>query len=128
MNKKLLLSGILGIFLTASFSLHGANNDAKSKANETPEEINKIIKKSCFGCHNADSQNDKAKDKLDFKKFESLSNPDKIHALREIGEVVEEGDMPPKKFLERYPDKALTADEKEALMDWAKKEAINLMK
>lgn len=127
MNKKSLFSAITAIVFFASVSVNANNNPTKSPAKEVPENVQAAIQKSCFGCHNADSQNDKAKDKLDFKKLETLSGPDKVHALREIGKVVKDDDMPPKKFLEKYPDKALNADEKKLLMDWAKQEAKNAM-
>ena len=127
MKKKSLFSVLVTIMIFASFLVNASDNPTKSAAKEVPEEVQAVIQKSCFGCHNADSQNDKAKDKLDFKSLETLSGPDKVHALREIGKVVKDDDMPPKKFLDRYPDKALTGDEKKLLMDWAKKEAKNAM-
>ncbi|MEZ5104432.1 MAG: heme-binding domain-containing protein [Draconibacterium sp.] len=128
MNKKQLFSGITAALLFASVLVEASNVPSKSEFKNTSKEIDAIIQKSCYGCHNSESKNDKAKDKLDFKTFESLSKPDKIHALREIGDVLKDDDMPPKKFLERFPDKALTKDEKKALMDWAKKEAKEAMK
>ena len=41
-----------------------------------------------------------------------LSKSKMIHALREINEVVEENEMPPEKFLAKYPDKKLRDEEK----------------
>ena len=64
----------------------------------------------------------------DFKKLGDLSVIRKIGAYKEIGETVEEGEMPPKKFLQRYPDKSLTDDERKLLMNWSKKEAELLVK
>ena len=127
MNKKSLFSAITAILVFAVFLVNANSNPTKSTAKEVPENVQAAIQKSCFGCHNSDSQNDKAKDKLDFKKLETLSGPDKVHALREIGKTLKDDDMPPKKFLDKYPDKALSADEKKLLMDWAKQEAKNAM-
>ncbi len=96
-----------------------------SKSSQSPEsipdDINKIIEKSCFGCHNTDSQNEDAREDLDFKKLDGLKKVKKITTMREIAEVVEENEMPPKKFLEKYPDKKLTEEEKAKLVTWAKK-------
>ena len=93
-----------------------------------PENVKAIVEKSCFGCHNTDSRNEDAKEDLDFKTFDKLSKIKKIGKLKHIIETVEEAKMPPKKFLEKYPDKKLTADEAKILTEWAKNEAASLIK
>ena len=93
-----------------------------------PDNVKALIEKSCFGCHNTDSKNDKAKEKLDLKTFNALGKKEMIHALGEIAETVEENEMPPAKFLEKFPDKKLTDAEKKILIDWAKSEGKALMK
>ncbi len=129
MNKRSMFPGILVVLLLIStFGFKIGNRMSNSTESEIPEEVNSIIQNKCFGCHNTDSKNNKAKDKLDFKMFDSLSGPDKVHKLRDIGDVLKEDEMPPKKFLDRNPDKALTKDEHKTLMSWAKKEARNAMK
>jgi uncharacterized membrane protein len=112
----------------ASFAAFSSENKTNTKAITTPDEVKAIIEKSCFGCHNTDSKNDKAKDKLDLKTLGDLETPKMIHALKEISEVVEENDMPPAKFLEKFPDKKLTDADKKILMDWADNQAKSLMK
>jgi hypothetical protein len=92
-----------------------------------PEDIGKIIDKSCFGCHNTDSQNEDAREELDFNELDELKKVKKITTFRDIAEVVEKGEMPPEKFLERYPDKQLSDEEKAKLAEWAKKEAQKLI-
>jgi uncharacterized membrane protein len=93
-----------------------------------PDNVKAIIEKSCIGCHNTDSKNDDAKEDLDFKKFDTLSKQQMIHALKEIGEALEENEMPPAKFLEKYPEKKLTDAEKKELLDWANSESKSLYK
>ena len=44
-----------------------------------------------------------------------------------MGEVIEEGKMPPKKFLEKNPDKKLTEDQTKLLLEWTKTESERLM-
>lgn len=128
MNYKSLFSLVLIVFLFASVSVYASGNPQPMKPVSIPDDVKTIIDKSCFGCHNTDSKNDKAKEKLDLKTIESLDKSKMIHALREIAETVEEGEMPPAKFLEKFPDKKLTDAEKKKLMDWAKNEAKSLMK
>ncbi len=95
---------------------------------EIPEDIQNILDKSCFGCHNVDATSDKAKKKLLIDQMHELSKIKLVAALGDIRETVENGDMPPQKFLDKFPDKALTAEEAEKLKDWAGKAADDLLK
>lgn len=127
MNKKsVLMFAVVLLFSTYSVNASGIPTGSKTPA--MPNNVKAIIEKSCIGCHNTDSKNDKAKEALDLKTMESLSKQKMIHALKEIGETVEENEMPPAKFLEKNPDKKLTDAEKKILLEWAKSEAKSLMK
>jgi uncharacterized membrane protein len=116
------------VFVFASFLAGAAEKPQPLKPVNMPDDVKAIIDKSCFGCHNTDSKNDKAKEKLDLKTIDTLDKSKMIHALKEIAEVVDENEMPPAKFLEKFPDKKLTDAEKKTLMDWANNEAKSLMK
>ncbi len=126
LNKKIVPVALL-ILLIVSVITTASEKPAENKAVNMPENVKAIIDKSCFGCHNSDSKNDKAKEKLDLKTLDQLSLPKMIGALNEIGETIKGDEMPPEKFLERFPDKKLSAEEKKILMDWAKKEAKTLV-
>jgi len=116
---------VLGLGLV-SFTV--LNLSKESAARVMPDTVKAAIDKSCFGCHNTDSQNPKPKEKLDFKTLDTLSKTEKISKLNGIAETVKKGEMPPKKFLERFPDKKLTPDEQKAIAKWVKGEIKNLMK
>lgn len=118
---------VLVFFLFVSFATSASNNPTEAKTLKMPDDVKAIIDKSCFGCHNTDSKNDKAKEKLDLTTFDSLTKNKMIASFKDIAEVVEEDEMPPAKFLEKFPDKKLTDAEKKILMDWANKEAKALM-
>lgn len=92
------------------------------------DSVNAIVKNSCFGCHNSMSRNDKAKEDLSFDHWADMKTIHKIGILQDITSTVEEGEMPPKRFLERNPDKALDADQKKLLLDWVKSESDVLLK
>lgn len=128
MRNKSLFPGILILFLFAMIVVSATDKPKSENIPKLPENVKAIIDKSCFGCHNTDSRNEDAKEDLDFKKLEGLSFMKKISAYKHIGEVVEENEMPPKKFLEKRPEKKLTDKEKEILIAWAKKEAETLVK
>lgn len=127
LNKRIFPISFL-VFLFAALLTSASENKVENKAITMPDDVKAIIENKCFGCHNTDSKNDKAKEKLDLKTLDSLEPAKLIHAFKEINEVVDENEMPPAKFLERFPDKKLTDDEKKILMDWASNEAKSLMK
>ena len=93
-----------------------------------PENVKAAIDKTCFGCHNTASQNVKSKEKLDFSTLNSLSKAVQIAKYKEISNTIQNGDMPPKRFLENNPDKKLTADEVKLIINWTEKEVKKLMK
>ncbi len=56
---------------------------------EIPEDIQNILDKSCFGCHNVDATSDKAKKKLLIDQMHELSKIKLVAALGDIRETVE---------------------------------------
>ena len=128
MRKVSLISGLVVLFLFASAAVFAIEKPTVTPASKVLENVQAIIKKSCWGCHNTDSKNDDAKEELDFKNLDDSSLMKQISAYKYIGETVENNDMPPKRFLEKFPDKKLSADKKKVLIAWAKKEAEALVK
>ncbi len=95
---------------------------------EMPANIKSILDKSCMGCHNDASTSTKGKMKLNFDKFNDgkYSTGKMIAKLNGIIKTLDKGKMPPKKFLAKYPDKALSAEETKAVSEWAKTQANTL--
>ncbi len=114
-------------FLFSASVLTATEKTPAKLFSDMPENVKAVVDKSCFGCHNTESMNDKAKEKLDFKLLDELSTVKKLAALNHIGETVEKKEMPPQKFLERFPDKALTEDEVKVLTEWVKSSTASLM-
>jgi uncharacterized membrane protein len=127
MRNKRFFSFAIAVFLFSSFLVSATEFQTEAKTVKMPDDVKAIIEKSCFGCHNTDSKNDKAKEKLDLKTLDSLTKNKMIATLKDISETIEENEMPPAKFLEKNPDKKLTDAEKKILMDWANSEAKALM-
>jgi hypothetical protein len=117
-------AAILALLVFGSFILwpSGSKQDQTAKVTSLPADVGKIVEKSCFGCHNSQSRNDKAKEKLDFDGWSNLNPMQKAGKTKAILDVLEKGTMPPPMFLERFPDRKLTDDEAKLLKDWAKKE------
>lgn len=126
MKTKSIFSILTSAFLFFTFATTAENLPAP-KAN-MPDDVEAIVKKSCFGCHNTASKNEDGKEALDFKKLDGLSKIKQISAYKEISDVLEAGEMPPKKFIQKYPDKKLSNDEVKRLIAWSKKEAEALVK
>lgn len=124
---NLLTSLLLAILMSSSMLLADEKPESKEIPMKMPENVKAVVDNSCFGCHNTDSRNDDAKKELDFKTMHQLSDIKKLGILKDIGEVIEENEMPPEKFLKKRPEKELTDEQKQILIDWVKKESMALM-
>lgn len=129
MQKTLLKSFLAfgAIVLLASFTNKNVN-ETKSQKLEIPSDVKAIIDNSCYGCHNLESRNEKGKKKLSFDTLDTLEVTKLVAHLGEISEVVEEGEMPPAKFLEFKPEAKLSDEQKEKLINWAEETGEALLK
>ena len=128
MKKVVLPVFIFTIFLMGILFLNGSFTSPQVEEQiKLPENVSAIINQSCYGCHNTDSKNEDAREEFDFKTFNELGKVRKITKLKEFSELVEEREMPPKQFLEKNPDKALTDEQIAILSGWAKKEIKTLI-
>jgi len=123
--KKKYLSIMTGIILIFALTLMSSMDI--QKGDEIPENVEKILSNSCFGCHTTGARAEDAVKALDFKRWAELKPSKKVGALNDIKEVIEEGAMPPEKIIKKYPEKALSEDDKETILKWAKKETAKLM-
>ena len=117
----LILLGGMGLLLFLSF------NQSRTANEGIPEEIGAILKSSCYDCHTSGAKSEDAKKAVQFDLWDDYRVTKKVGMLGKIGEMVEEGKMPPKKYLENKPDRKLTEDQKNLLVDWTKKESERLM-
>jgi len=92
-----------------------------------PDEVMTILERSCFDCHTSELGSLKPKSKLNFSKWEDYKLTKKIGKLDDIIKEVEEKKMPPKKYLNDYPDHALSDEETKLIKEWANAEADKLM-
>ena len=127
MKKMTLFAGLFFTFFFVSLMVSATEKTSAKEPVTMPENVKSIIDNKCMGCHNTDSRNDKAKEKLDFKTMDGLAKIKKIGTYKHIVEALEKNEMPPEKFLARFPEKKLSEDEAKLIMDWAKKEASSLM-
>ncbi|GAA0879166.1 hypothetical protein GCM10009119_21340 [Algoriphagus jejuensis] len=84
-----------------------------------PADVKAIVEQKCYGCHNAESKNDKGKEKLDWDAFEASKKSKQMATKGKISEVLAEGEMPPEKFLAQKPEGKLTEAELATLVEWS---------
>ena len=131
--KNLVIITVFALILTGLLSFKSIVNDPAVPETSPPQEsgftvpdnIQPILDKSCLPCHGPDG-NSKAKMKWNYDKMTGMKTSKLVGKLSKIATKVEKGKMPTKKFNEKYPDKQLTADEKKALIDWARAYASKL--
>lgn len=117
---KWTLGLLLMIFpLTAFISVRGEDKDQDVKL-DAPPEVLAVLETSCFDCHLSGSENEKARDKLSFDKLHALNQIKQISKMNGIQEVISDGSMPPKKYLNYYPDRKLTPEQAELITKWAR--------
>lgn len=125
MRKSIFPAGALlgALFLLPAFSPREA-----PLADGYPKKIDAIIQAKCYGCHSADGRSQKAKDALMWDELEGLTHEQRLEKIHHIQEVLTKGAMPPARFLESNPDKALTEKERAKMLKWANKMERKLSK
>ncbi len=113
---------VLVFILTAFHNIQDSTTNRNKDAQELPENIHAIFKRSCFDCHAKGSKNFYAKGKLNFDHLNELTDVKKISVLNNILQKIETNEMPPEKYIKRNPDKKITKKEEEAINQWVKTE------
>lgn len=94
---------------------------------EFPSEVKEVLKASCYDCHSKDASSKKGTLALNFDKWDNYKLSKRISKLDAICEEIEEGKMPPAKYLKGNSDKALTDEQKALICSWTEGEADKLM-
>lgn len=115
--KKLILIpfvAIIGLFfMQATPKTESAQDDF------LPAQVKAVVDQKCYGCHNVKSKNEKAKSKLDWDALGGLKKSKRLALVGKISEVLEKGEMPPKKFLEFKPEAKLSDTDLATLKEWS---------
>ncbi len=82
-------------------------------------EARAIIDQKCFGCHNPEAKNEKAKKKFMWDELPKSARQNQLKVMNDLLEVLNEGKMPPEKFLQFKPEAKLTEAESSTLWAWA---------
>lgn len=108
-----------------------------------PPEIQRLIERSCFDCHSNQTRwpwyshvapvswlvaqdVEEAREHLNFSSWQSLPADERMDVLEEIGEEVEESEMPLWFYLPLHADAQLDDTARDRLVSWAQREAAAL--
>ena len=64
---------------------------------------------------------------MNLSKWNDLSAAKKVGKLQDIEDILKKGDMPPAKYVDRYPDHAPSQEQKDIIIKWAETESDKLM-
>jgi hypothetical protein len=119
------------------------NPDDLMVNNQLPDSVQQLLKNACYDCHSHESKYpwyayvapvswlvvrdiSTGREHLNFSAWESYSKMDKAKLLGEIGEEVEEGNMPMPIYILMHPEAKLTMKQRELLVNWTDKFAESL--
>lgn len=125
------------LFVAIQFIPVGRANPPVTAPLEAPPEISSILRNSCADCHSHETRwpwysrvapvsfliayhADRGREYVNFSMWGMLSERERLHALEEIVEVVESGEMPLTSYLLLHPEARLDGTERQALTAWAR--------
>jgi hypothetical protein len=99
-------------------------------------EIAGLLRNACYDCHSMETKYpwyagiapvsfriyghvEHGREELNFSEWASLKKIGKVKRLKDIEEVLEEGEMPLKDYLLLHPEGRLTDAQRASLMEWA---------
>lgn len=143
MNKKwiyTLIGGVAAFFLILQFVPAEAGNPPVTAAMEMPAgETGQLLTAACMDCHSNETiwpwysrvapakffiadHVQEGREHLNFSTWGEMSVEDRDHALEEVVEVMEEGEMPLASYTLLHGEAKLTERQRQLLMDWANAE------
>ena len=140
MKRKLLLLLVV-IFVGIQFVPVNLNQSEQEQKDDIiltenpPQEIALLLKTSCYDCHSNNSEYpwydkiapvswwvahhiDEAKEELNFSEWATFTSKRKNHKLKEMMEVLDEGEMPLKSYLIMHGNAKVSAEQVEQLKSW----------
>jgi hypothetical protein len=148
--KKKILYAILGILIVIQFVPSGrpdnkpvAGSDIHEQLN-VPGEVSTILKNACYDCHSQEVKYlwyasvapvsflisrdvRKGRKHLDFSLWKEIPLKKKLKVLGEIGEEVEEGDMPLPIYPPLHPEAKLSQEDRELILSWTEQAADQVL-
>ena len=103
---------------------------------QVDDDVTRLLRDACYDCHSMETEYpwyahiapvswriyahvDHGREELNFSEWGSLKKIGKVKRLKDIEEVLEEGEMPLKDYLLLHPEAKLSDTQRESLMSWA---------
>ncbi len=141
--KKKIVFGLLALLVVSQFFRIDKSNPESDPnhsifvVEQVPQEVESIIKTSCFDCHSnqvsypwytnvapvswwVKGHINEAREELNFSEWGTYTKKRKLHKLEEIEEEVGEGEMPLPSYLIVHGDAKLNKQQQEKLINWTK--------
>jgi len=112
---KILLAGFMLVCFSTSY---GQAPENAKPTSTLPAELNTIFTNSCMKCHGAGGGSF-ALSKVDFSKWDQYTAKVQAAKAKFIQQVVDNGSMPPKSFVNANPSTALSKDQIETIRKWS---------
>jgi hypothetical protein len=104
---------------------------------EASANVKRVIERSCYDCHSNEtrwpwysqvaplswlitSDVNEGREHLNFSTWGRLSTEDRVEKMEEIGEEVEEWEMPLWFYLPLHPEARLSAKDRDLLLEWSR--------
>lgn len=141
MIKKILI-GLAILLVMIQFIRPARNISSAEQSNDiaahytVPADVQQILKRSCYDCHSNNTvypwytniqpigwwmqdHINEGKEELNFSEFGSYTAKRQAKKLKKTAEEVKEGEMPLNSYLWIHKDAVLSAEQKDALINWA---------
>jgi len=121
-NTSRSLTGTLLSFVFLCFLLLSSNAYCQKKTQVQtlaafPENVSAIFSTSCVYCH-SDQSSSSAKMFMNLSDWDNMKAKKQAKKGKQINKKISKGAMPPKGFLEKHPDAAITVEQKKTITDW----------
>jgi hypothetical protein len=64
---------------------------------------------------------------MNLSKWKDLTNAKKVGIMQDMVDILKKGDMPPAKYVAKYPDRAPSIEQKDTIIKWAQAESDKLL-
>lgn len=108
----------IATFLTISPIKSATQKSITQSVNSIPEDVSKILKKSCTSCHDAGG-NGMAMTMWSFSSWDTYSAKKQSKKSSAICDAMTNGSMPPSEIRKSYPDRVPTAVQIQTVCKWA---------
>ena len=146
---KIAIITVILFFVVIQFFQPAKNQSTDSedlifKHEQIPENVQKLLKTSCFDCHTNNTNYlwyhkivpvswminkhiVEGKDELNFSEWGKMDNYDRIGALEDIRQELEQKTMPIKQYVWMHKDARLTDDGRAAIIVWIDKKSSEIV-